>query len=112
MRAYYVYLDCGEGGIGIVAGTAREAKTLAFGNENLMDAEWIEIRVKWKRNVSVTGLPKGEIDLMEGLTRGLYGWIYGETCPVCHEYGEEGNPLVFDSGIVRCQECEDKRAVL
>ena len=109
MRAYYVrdmYVD--EGGVGIVADTAQEAKTLAFGHDELQEAEWIDLRVKWKKNVNTTGLPKGEIDLLEGLLRGLYGCVYGLLCPVCKEYGDLGNPIVFDSGIMRCQECEEK----
>ena len=114
MRAYYVTTEYSEGGVGIIADSAKEAKAIAFGHECFGDdAEWIDLRVKWKRNVNVTGLPKGEIDLMEGLLRGLYGYIYGAgSCPVCEDGCDYGNPLVYDSGIVRCQACEEKAEIL
>ncbi len=108
MRAYYVNTEWSEGGVAYVADTAQEAKSLAFGHECFENDEWIDLRVKWKRGVDVSGLPKGEVEQIVGLQRGFYMWIYGEPCPVCDEGGDEGNPLVYDSGIMRCQECEEK----
>jgi len=83
MRAYSLRACCGDGHVVYVADTAREAKVLGFGNDNLYEYDWIDIRVNWRRDVDVTGLPKGEIDLMEGLKRGAYSYIFGIPCPMC-----------------------------
>lgn len=101
MRAYFVQGKDMDYGVAIVADTAKEARNLAVGHDALDAVPFIEIEVKWKRGADVTGLLKGEVDPVEALRRGLYGWIMGD-CPNCQNDAEQ---IEYDDGKFSCERC-------
>lgn len=101
MRAYFVQGKGADYGVAIVADTAKEARNLAIGHDALDEVPFIEIEVKWKREADVSGLPKGEVEAVEALRRGLYGWIMGD-CPNCLLDAEQ---IEFDDGKFSCERC-------
>lgn len=103
LRAYFVTAEGNDFGIGIIAETAKEAKNLAFGSDVLYENEFIDLRVKWKRNVNAGGLPKGEVNLYEGLKRGIYDFGIGD-CPTCEKDAES---ITFEDGVFSCESCRD-----
>lgn len=101
MRAYFVQgRDC-DYGVAIIAETAKSARNLAIGHDALLDVDFIDIEVRWKRGTDVTGLPRGEVECLEGLRRGLYGWIMGE-CPNCRKDAEQ---IECAKGAYSCESC-------
>ena len=78
-----------EGGVVFIADTAKEAKAMGVGHDAVADCDFIDIRVKWLRNIDITGLEKGEIGLKEGIIRGAYYWVTGIPCPHCGDDSPE-----------------------
>lgn len=104
-RGYFVYPDDEFWGIGVVAETAKEAKKLAFASGELIDVDWIDIRVRWERTAEVEELPIGVVmDMRIGLLCGLYGFVDGFTCDEC---GTEST-LELCSGKALCFDCREK----
>ncbi len=105
LRAYFVenqWLDCG---IGVIANTGREAKKLAFGDDALMDSKYIDLRVKWIKNVNIEGLEKGVIRADKpALLRGIYSSLYNFKCDEC---GEIKQVEEFNGKVV-CEDCYEK----
>ena len=103
-RGYFVHPDDEFWGIGVVATTAKEAKKLAFTSGELIDVDWIDIRVRWERSARVEELPIGIVSNMRtGLLCGLYGWIEGK----CERCGVE-TVLRECKGEALCDECIEK----
>jgi len=104
-RGYFVYPDGEPWGIGVVATTAKEAKNFAFASGELIDVDWIDIRVRWERSAEVEVLPIGVVmDMRTGLLCGLYGFVEGYTCDGC---GKE-DILKLCNGKALCVDCIEK----
>ena len=101
-RGYFVHGYDETWGIAIVASTAREAKNIAYAE--LHDEEWIDIRVRWIKNVYLEGLDTGIVhNLRDGLLRGFFGYIEGW----CDNCGNE-TELEVCSGKALCFDCMEK----
>jgi hypothetical protein len=102
LRAYFVEEnDDGEGGA-LVATNCRQARNIYFNKYNF-SGEFLDLRVRWLRNVDVSGMVVGQLfDSVEGLKRGAYGTVEGEDCPEC---GALDTTLYIDGGKVGCAKC-------
>lgn len=101
-RGYFVYPDDEFWGVGVVAPSAKEAKKLAFASGELIDTDWIDIRVRWERTAEVEELPIGVVmDMRTGLLCGLYGFVEGYKCDEC---GKE-DVLKLYSGKALSDDC-------
>ena len=101
-RGYFVYEDEGDGsGLGCVASSSKEAKKRMWGNPSFTNDEWIDLRVKWVKEANVDDLPLGEVTAKIGLERGLFGFVYDSTCPMCGEIKTIHN----ENGIIGCMNC-------
>jgi len=95
-----------ESGIAVIANNYREAKRMGYswwGSEHGHECDYIEQRVKLVKNANVEGLKEGPIDdFIEGLKRGLYGYVL-EECPICKSemveiyYDDEQDRIGCDS---------------
>ena len=104
-RGYFVHSQDESWGLGVVATTAKEAKNIAFASGELIDVDWIDIRVRWERSAEVEELPIGiVIDMRLGLLCGLYGFVEGYKCDEC---GAE-DVLRLCSGKALCDVCIEK----
>lgn len=104
-RGYFVYPDDEFWGIGVVAATVKEAKKLAFASGELIDVDWIDLRVRWERAAEVKKIPIGVVrDMRQGLLCGLYGFVEGYYCDGC---GKE-DILKLCSGKALCDDCIEK----
>ncbi len=63
-----------------------------------------ELQVK-EQDINVDDLDYGEIDLLEGVKRGAYAWVYAK-CPECGKRKKISMSDEFDQ--VMCSDCEDK----
>jgi hypothetical protein len=104
-RAYFVCEKDADFGIAVIANSAKEAKKIGMRHDCCMDADFIDIRVTWKKNVDASKLPIGCIEGIEGLELGIYGYMEGEECPRC---GHDGF-ITNVNGEVMCGDCEDKQ---
>ena len=106
-RCYFVTDHPDECGLAIVAKNIKEAKSM-FMYSDVYDGEYIEIRCKWMKKIIVDDLPYGQIDVFEGLKRGVYSYVnnYGDNCPSCSEMTEE---VRYDDDKQKfyCDACED-----
>lgn len=101
MRIYTVVTDEYEGWIiAIAAETAKEARLIAYHNERC-ELLWLDIKPEWRKQFDATGLEKGVVSDVEGLKRGLYGWVEMD-CPKC---GEFHKCHLQKDGIISCDEC-------
>lgn len=106
MRAYLINGDDDDYGcVVFVAETAQDAKRLAVGHDVLANCEYIDIRVNWCKDVDVSGLPEGEIDIFEGLKRGAYEYVYGVPCPKCG--ADEPELRIYKEFCERCESGAD-----
>jgi hypothetical protein len=105
MRAYWVG-DNDEGyGYAVVADRESEAKSLARHCDGLCDMDWVDLRCHVIKDANIEGLGKGVMeDYIEGLKRGLYNHVIGETCPKCKR---EDVKVQYDNGFF-CDCCEDE----
>ena len=104
MRAYQITeSDCGESSVVFIAETAKEAKKMSVGHDVIADCDYIDIRVTWLKGKDVSGLAKGEVDILEGLKRGMYYFVYGFACPHCG-CDEYDNRIYVDF----CDACMDE----
>ena len=83
MRAYQVSGSIEDDYVVFIAETAKEAKSMSAGHDVVWDCDYIDVRVKWMKGKDVSGLAKGEVDLLEGLKRYMYYFVYGVACPYC-----------------------------
>ena len=106
IRGYFVIADGADSGVGVIASSCTEAKSIAFSHEMFEDTEWIELRVTWQKEANVDGLPLGVVeDPMEGLKRNLYYSAECEDCPKC---GNEERFITKVNGEIMCDQCEDE----
>jgi hypothetical protein len=104
-RGYFVYPSDEFWGVGVVASSVKEAKKLAFASSELIDVDWIDIRVRWQRSAEVEELPIGVVtDMHTGLLCGLCGFIEGYKCDSC---GKE-DVLKLCSSKALCDDCIEK----
>ena len=101
MRAYMISDGEQEGCVVFVADTAKEARNMAVGHDMIMDCDFIDIRVRWCRDVDVSGLDKGEIPVLEGLYRGAYLYVFGLPCPHCG--ADEPDLKIYKEYCDRCE---------
>lgn len=107
-RGYFVYPDGEFWGIGVVASTAKEAKNIAFTSGELIEVDWIDIRVRWQRSAEVDVLPVGIVqDWHTGLLCRLYDFIEGDKCDNC---GKE-EVLTLRNGKALCDDCIEKECI-
>ena len=95
-------------GYAVVVKDSKEAKKLAL--SIIDDADFIDIRVNWKRNVDVQSYPLGYVfegveRLIEGLRIGAYSFLDEIPCPKC---GIESYLETYN-GEVLCEMCIDKK---
>ena len=93
---YFVKEEEADFGIGVIADSAKEAKKIAWdsGREYLEDSLYIDVTAKWIKGANVSGLKKGICSLtLDGLKRGIYGYIENEDCPNC---GAKGGTVYYD----------------
>jgi hypothetical protein len=101
-RGYFVYPDDEFWGVGVVTTTAKEAKNIAFASGELIDVDWIDIRVSWKRSAGVERLPIGVVrDMHVGLLCGLYDFIEDHKCDNCGKV----DVLKLCNGKALCDDC-------
>lgn len=101
-RGYYVYPDDEFWGVGVVASSAKEAKKLAFLSGELIEVNWIDLRVRWVHLAEVEKLPIGVVhDMRIGLLCGLYDFIEDYKCDSC---GKE-DVLTLCNGKALCNNC-------
>lgn len=84
-KGYYVYVPEDDGvSIAVVATSSKEAKNIGYKYlHNEYDADFLDVRVKWKRDANVDELPIGiEKNYLTGLVKGIYDYIYGK-CDIC-----------------------------
>jgi hypothetical protein len=107
-RGYYVHNnDDDQGGIAVVATTAKEAKNMVYKSGELVygDTSYIAIRARWCKDADVNDLPIGIVhDDKDALIRGLYGGIVESPCDDC---GKDGD-LICCSGRALCADCVEK----
>lgn len=103
-RGYFVYDVSEDGGHGVVATSAKEAKKIVYNGELCLWCDWIDVRCRWQRDADVSDLPVGMVDERAGLLCGIYDYITETTCDECGEdgYVEECN------GRVLCLDCAEK----
>ena len=109
-RGYWVHIADEDTGLVVIGPSAKYAKRHAFICELDAHAEWIEIRVKWCKDVDVSDLPMGLLeDEILGLRRGLYAWLEDATCDICGDYTTvEHIGLTFQrDGVIACSDCID-----
>lgn len=102
-RAYFVQEIDAEYGLAVVAESSKEAKKIAYGNDWLEDVEWIDMRVKWKKEVDASKFEIGIMDLHLALKLGVYSHVDYSDCPKCK--AKDVN-LYYDNGFF-CSKCED-----
>lgn len=119
MKRLYLVTDIDyEYCIGIVESSVKEARKR--GLNHFPESEFIDIRVKWKKDIDISKYPIGYTfddtgnRLMEGLKIGVYDNLEEGECLNCHYKGYvehiDKNPFVLCS---RCQdEMDNKRAIL
>jgi len=103
-RGYFVYPKEELEGIGVVASTAKEAKSIAFASGEI-PCDWTDMRVRWVRDAEVDILPVGVVlNMYQGLLCGIYGHIEGYKCDGC------GADTVLREykGKALCDECIEK----
>jgi len=102
LRCYFIKPDPDEcEGYSIVAKTAKSAKKLAWESGLADFHDWIDIRVKWQKEIDITGLKEGYIiEPLRGLELGCYSWIE-EICPICGKV----KMLSLENGKIMCSEC-------
>ena len=102
-KGYYVYVPDDDGvSIAVVATSSKEAKKIGYKYlNNEYDVDFLDVRVKWKRDANVDDLPVGiEKDYLTGLKRGIYGFIYGR-CEKC----DEETYIELHAGVAMCGGC-------
>ena len=101
----------------IIASTAREAKKLAYAYfQDMEDPEWTEVKVKWKRNANIDGLPDGICtDWIELIRRDIVSNCWGVPCPVCRKdiltIEKWGNTIACTDCLERLSEYIEKPEV-
>lgn len=104
-RGYFVYPQDEFWGVGVVASSAKEAKNIAFASGELIDVDWIDIRVRWERTAEVEVLPIGVVsDMRTGLLCGIYGYVEGYKCDDCNVEAV----LRLCNGKALCADCIEK----
>jgi len=95
-------------GCAVVAHSMREAKKMFWNHPDTNEdgcAEWINMRVEWKREAEVEQIPLGVIeDLRLGLISKIFEYIEEYECDQCHG---EGCIQEFE-GKALCEECYDR----
>lgn len=107
MRGYYVKPhEDSDYGLAVVAGNAREAKTIGFNAlSELEGVEYTDVRVRWQRDSDVSGLDPGVVaDEFDALKRGLYGYLMYSTCPSC---GAQMADVEHDGHRFFCDACRN-----
>lgn len=95
--------DCG---IAVIAESAKAAKKIGWNfweSEYGIEDEYVDCRVKLIKDARIEGLSSGALDdSIEGLKRGLYGYVEEAECPRCSNTGT----VYWDDGFF-CGNCED-----
>lgn len=100
-RAYFCReLDEPEG-IAVIATNRSNAMQIAMG---FLNCAWIDVRMNINK-ADVQDLPLGILkNDLEGLKRGIYGYIINSECPHCHRK----NTTVYWDGDYYCPKCEEE----
>lgn len=102
-KGYFASFVNDEYGFGVVARSINEAKKLFWNYTKiwLEDNEYIDIRIRTKKNAIIEGLSIGVIDdEITGLKAGMYDYFEGE-CPIC-----KGESFITKKGdIIGCNHC-------
>lgn len=106
-RGYFVADKDEVYGVAVVALSARQAKKLAFDGELMNEVDWIDLRVTWRQKAKVDDLPVGIIkDDMLAVRCGVYSWLEGGVCDICHESGY----VQSYNGQAVCSDCLESEA--
>lgn len=116
-KGYFVHEKDEVYGTAVVAISAKEAKKIAF-YIGEFDCDWIDVRVTWMKEANIMDLPIGIVGEMLGLRRGIYSWIEGGECDICHDVchvnyyppkpsGDKDYAIRY-KGQAICGDCEDK----
>lgn len=108
LRLYFVHHKDEVEGIAVAAHTEKEARRLAWKSREIDADSPLDLRANWCRPAITDGLTGCKIiySTLEGLKRGVYGWVEDEDCPLCGQTAT----LRYDSGIVGCDECLEQLA--
>lgn len=112
-RLYFADSEDSEGATAVVANSLKEAKKLAFCSPGLEDVDWIDINVKWKKDVDIDfdklsyGVIEDGDELEYLLQQGVFYCLYYWDCPKCKScdvsvYHDE------EMGGFYCSQCEDE----
>ncbi len=101
-RGYFAYCGDDEMGLAVVAGSAQEAKRIAWRDTFDLDNDWIDVRARWVKGADVSDLPIGVVqDARVALLRGLYGSIMEYPCDEC---GKDAD-VICHHGRALCSCC-------
>lgn len=106
LRAYFVLDPDEDGGIGVIAKNAKDAKSLGFSylNTNMYSVEWINVRAHWIKDADITGMSEGVVsNFKDGVRKKIYGFLEDENCEVC---GEK-KTIQECNGKLVCGDCYD-----
>lgn len=88
-RAYYACVkdNDDDGGVSVIAHNIIEARRMARSTDFIMNSldEFIDLRVNWQKDIKeeqIKDLQYGEVEMIEGLKLGIYGWCE-EYCKKC-----------------------------
>jgi hypothetical protein len=88
LKAYYIYNDVEEWGVGYFAYSLKEAKRMFWKEWHLEVGEYINMRghkVKECKRIPTIFQQKGEIPLLLGYLLGVYSYYTTHVqCPFCH----------------------------
>ena len=103
LRLYFVRVLDDDCGLAVAAYNRKAALKYMWASGDLMADSFIELRAVWVKKANVEGLKDGEIifDTIDGLKRGVYGWIDDEDCPICGH----NTMLHYEGGVVGCHDC-------
>ena len=101
-RGYFVHNVDEADGIAVVAKSSKDAKLIGW--SELMDCEFIEVRVRWQRDADVSKLNYGVVDNSKtALLCGLYSYIE-DVCDGCGKTAD----LSELNGKALCGKCYDE----
>lgn len=107
-RGYYAHNnDDDQGGLAIVASSARDAKKIAWKSGEFIygDTGWMDIHVSWVRDAKVGDLPIGVVpDLKSALRHGIFTRIMECDCDECLLDCD----LYAHNGRCLCSDCIEK----
>lgn len=105
LKAFFIFIEGDDAGVGVVAETYYEAKKLACAE---LGSPLFELRSMSLPKANIEGLGKGPVAGIEGLKRGFYGSVE-DACPIC--FGDKNIEIheIRGKKIICCIDCYDEK---